>query len=431
MRIDADAGPIGFRGASIAAAAKDPAPISWHAVNGWRGPGALAIAFGHLFVTLEFFTYETLVPITLLVDFFFVLSGLLIAQAYTEKLSRAAAIPEYIIRRFGRIWPVQAVTLMVLVGYELTKLVLQTYFGKHFTSPAFAADGINFVQAIWTNLLLVHSLGIHDRETWNFPSWSLSVEFVTYAIFAAFCLLRPRTRRIASLATIVFALAILMVVAPNHMRSTYDYGLFRCLAGFFAGSLCYDAVRSWQLPTWPLPTLVEILALALVGVWLSHSVDNYLAFAAPLVICLFIVAFLPARGLLSRILLTKPFQFLADLSFTIYMVHAIVILGLIVCLHVYERWTGTPLFVGATNPFASQTGLNPVIQVPHIGSAVARISIGIGYITVVLLSSYAAYRLIETPGRVFFGGLAKRAGHLVGGRRRAVSCASDPVEQAR
>ena len=204
------------------------------AVNGWRGPGAIAIALAHLGIATDALSARYLFPVALLVDLFFVLSGLVIAQAYATKLSKAANIPEYVIRRFGRIWPVQAATLALLVGYEALKWAIEAFGHGHFSSPGFSRDGISLVEAIPTNLLLLQSLGLHDRETWNFPSWSLSVEFVTYVAFALFCLMTPNLRRAMSVATIVASIAILALVAPYGMRSTFDYGIFRCLAGFFA-----------------------------------------------------------------------------------------------------------------------------------------------------------------------------------------------------
>lgn len=397
------------------------ANISLRAVNGWRGPGAIAIAIAHLGIATDLFEVRHLEPIALLVDLFFVLSGLLIAQVYTAKLNRASAIPEYIIRRFGRIWPVQAATLAVLVCYELMKLGLQLVAGKHFSSPAFGADGLNLVQAIWTNLLLVHSLGFHDRETWNFPSWSLSVEFITYTVFAVFCLASPLLRRGLAVVTVAASLAILVLVAPYHMRSTFDYGIFRCLAGFFAGTLCYEVMQRRRLPVWPMPTVVEILAIVMVIVWMSYCVGTYLAFAAPVVFCLFIVAFVQERGLLSRVLLTKPFQIMAELSFAIYMVHAVVLIFMLALLHEVERIRGTPMFVSVPNSFTGHLATAPTIQVLHLESASVKWALGAAYLVVVLVSSYGAYRLVETPGRAFFGAVAKRVGTM---RSRAMSGAN-------
>ena len=303
----------------------DPPPLSLGAVHGWRGIGALGIAFGHLSIATDVFATGRLEPLRQIVDMFFVFSGLVIAQAYGHKLRRPSAFPEYLIRRFGRIWPLQAATLAVLVAYELAKLLVATLTGRAFSSPPFAASGIDMPGAIATNLLLIQSLGVHDRETWNFPSWSLSVEFATYVLFAAFCLLRPVPRRVLTLGAIAGSAAVLALVAPYGMRSTFDYGIFRCLLGFLMGTLCHDVAVRWRLLVTPLPTLVEGFTVGLLVSWLILSAGTMAALAAPLVFSVLIIVFAAERGAISRLLLTRPAQVLAEWSFAIYMTHALVL----------------------------------------------------------------------------------------------------------
>ena len=405
-------------------------PLSFKAANGWRGPGSFAIALAHLAIATDAFDVRHLEPVALLVDLFFVLSGFVIAQAYSTKLRRASAVPEYIVRRFGRIWPLQAATLAVLVAYELAKLVFGTLLGHHFSTAPFAASGLDVWQAIPTNLLLIQSLGLHDRETWNFPSWSLSVEFATYISFAVFCLVGPITRRLLALATIAISLAILMFVAPRHMRSTFDYGLFRCLAGFFAGMLCHDVVMRWRIPKWPFPTLVEIATLTLVGVWLAYSFGTLAVYAAPIVFSVFLYVFVAGRGLLSRWLATGPMQVFAEWSFAIYMVHALVLIALLAVLHEVQRATGVSLFTTIPNPAAIWAGNPPTIEVIHLGGPVLLGLIFLLYGAAVLLASYVAYRVVEAPGRAIFGRLAKR---LDPRRTRSIATApasGNPMEGA-
>jgi len=41
----------------------------------------------------------------------------------------------------------------------------------------------NTLYSVVTNLLFLHSFGLHDTVTWNTPSWSISAEFLTNVIF--------------------------------------------------------------------------------------------------------------------------------------------------------------------------------------------------------------------------------------------------------
>ncbi len=414
MLSDPGDSPSTVKGNPVDARAQPPrarpaAPVqTLQAINGLRGPGALAIALAHFGIATDAISVRHLEPIALLVDLFFVLSGLVIAQAYSEKLARPSAIPEYVVRRVGRIWPVQVATIAVLVLYELAKLALHATFGKHFSSPPFDPDGINLIQAIPTNLLLVQSLGFHDRETWNFPSWSLSVELVTYVLFAGFCLVRPHLRRVLMLLTIVISITVLIFIAPYHMRSTFDYGIFRCLAGFFAGTLCCEIIARRRVPTFAMPTLVEGTAVAMVCVWLAFAMGTYASFAAPFIFGAFVLAFAGGRGRVSRLLMNKPLRILAEWSFAIYMVHAVVLIFFLAAVHQLGRWSDHEFFTFIRNPIADHPGARPMIEVLHLSSVPSIVLVALVYGVGVLVAAWLAYAFVEVPGRALFARLARR-----------------------
>ena len=378
-------------------------PLCFKAANGWRGPGSFAIAIAHLAIATDSFDVRHLEPVALMVDLFFV----------PQRLRDRASLFDEARARDGhpRIYRPPLRPHLAAAGGDARPAdrlrTAQAIARNPGRAPFFNAtvrrDGLNYWQAIPTNLLLIQSLGLHDRETWNFPSWSLSVEFVTYISFAAFCLVGPYTRRILAVATIAISLAILMFLAPRHMRSTFDYGLFRCLAGFFAGTLCHDAVMRWRIPKWPLPTLVEIATLALVGLWLATSVGTHAVYAAPLIFSLFLYVFVAGRGLLSRGLAMAPMQVFAEWSFAIYMMHAIVLIVVLAVLHEVQRRTGVALFTTISNPAAIWPGNPPTVEVIHFGSPVLLGLLFLLYGAGVLLASYLAYRVVETPGRAIFG----------------------------
>jgi peptidoglycan/LPS O-acetylase OafA/YrhL len=381
---------------------------SFLVVNCWRGPGALIIALGHLVMSTDALPATAIAPFTPIVDLFFVMSGVLIASAYLQDLHEPAAALPYLIRRFGRIWPVHAATLAILIAYEGAKFVLERGIGFHFNSPAFNPNGTNIIQAIPTNLLLIHSLGLHDRETWNFPSWSISVEFATYGLFALVCLIAPWPRRIVSALLIVGSLLILVCFAPYHMRSTFDFGICRSLAGFFCGVLCFELVRYVRSRHWPFPTLLELSAVALTLVWMWFATATAAAYLAPLIFTLFVIAFLSEAGWLSRILVIKPLQYLAELSFTIYMIHAIILNFFMAFCHQLERVCHVRLFVMAGSVTGHYPGTAALPQVLHIGNPLLFSLIATAYLICVVGAAYVLYRLVEVPGRSAFNALAKR-----------------------
>jgi peptidoglycan/LPS O-acetylase OafA/YrhL len=96
-------------------------------LDSWRGICAVGVAIFHMNFagpTLPSPSFKGY----LFVDYFFVLSGFVISAAYFERLSDRAALVHFIIRRFGRIYPVH---LMILIGCLASVLVLAIYVFAH------------------------------------------------------------------------------------------------------------------------------------------------------------------------------------------------------------------------------------------------------------------------------------------------------------
>ncbi|HEY2889571.1 MAG TPA: acyltransferase family protein [Dongiaceae bacterium] len=93
------------------------------ALEGWRGVSAVFVAishFGHGVVRhlgdAAFIRHSYL-----FVDFFFVLSGFVIAHAYADRLHDATDLRAFALRRIGRLWPLHAA---VLVAWFRAQLIL-------------------------------------------------------------------------------------------------------------------------------------------------------------------------------------------------------------------------------------------------------------------------------------------------------------------
>jgi peptidoglycan/LPS O-acetylase OafA/YrhL len=178
----------------------------------------------------------------LMVDLFFILSGFIITHVYRRKFQAGLSsknFREFIVARFARVYPLHFFTLMILV-------LLVSMGG-----------GWNIVQdpkAIATNLLLIHSFGIHKIFTWNVPSWSISAEWWAYMLFPAMVIFMYRKKRLAiGLLGVFVVLAYLAIMfwiprvnifdpsAPprQNLDVTFDYGFLRGLAGFISGMLLY------------------------------------------------------------------------------------------------------------------------------------------------------------------------------------------------
>jgi peptidoglycan/LPS O-acetylase OafA/YrhL len=141
---------------------------------------------------------------------------------------------------------------------------------------------------------------------------------------------------------------------------------------------------------------------------MTVSNGTWMVFASPFVFCAFVLAFMGDGGAISRVLRTAPFQLLAELSFAIYMVHALVLIFILAGLHGYERIAGLALFQQIPNPLAGGPGAATTVEVLHTSNGFILWTCALIYISAVMGSAYAAYRFIEVPGRALFGRLAKR-----------------------
>ena len=121
------------------------------------------------------------------VDIFFALSGYVLAYTYTEFMTRPFSRVEFLVYigiRAGRIFPAHlailglfglAVVVSHLIGREMGN-------PEHWTVPQF------ILQA-----LLVHGWASHTVLTWNYVTWTVSVEWFSYLfVMPVLLLLCPR-----------------------------------------------------------------------------------------------------------------------------------------------------------------------------------------------------------------------------------------------
>ncbi|MCB1508620.1 MAG: acyltransferase, partial [Hyphomicrobiaceae bacterium] len=136
-----------------------------------RGIAALAVAVYHLQLGSVFNNAVT-DNAWLMVDFFFVLSGYVMALNYGERITTPTEMVSFQKKRFLRLFPLHVVMLLVFLAFEVAKYFAEARSGIVANSPAFTDNNaISFV----FNFLLMHNL-FGAEETWNGPSWSISAE---------------------------------------------------------------------------------------------------------------------------------------------------------------------------------------------------------------------------------------------------------------
>ena len=184
-------------------------------IEGLRGVAALLVALFHVYVYGKWGGFPArwgpLQHAWLFVDLFFVISGYVMAAAYGERLQTPFAVAAYMVRRFFRLYPLHLVTTFSVI---LAALAVQTAKWLLARQGVVLGGEQPFAVAFFDlryfglDLLLLQGVGIMRMEIHNFPSWSISVEFWMYLIFAlTMMLVRSRWLRIV-LSVAVVALSV-------------------------------------------------------------------------------------------------------------------------------------------------------------------------------------------------------------------------------
>lgn len=288
------------------------------ALDGIRGIAALFVAVRH---TKPFFGSWDFHESYLAVDIFFVLSGVVIANAYQGRLlGGQCTFRQFVWLRLVRLYP------LYLLGALLGIAAFCTGYG--------IKDGISNIPL--TVLLALVMLPSIDRSApylypFNLPSWSLFFELVAnvaYALFVRF--LTPR-RLLALVLASAVGLAVCLYLRGDH-RLDFGYnqksaagGLFRVGYSFFGGILlCHifsSKPRALLGDRWVplalfgiLGAVVAILTAAPSAAWQPWFDFLTVIVLFPLIVCL--AMRIEPRGWLDKIC-----RFLGLTSYAFYVLH--------------------------------------------------------------------------------------------------------------
>lgn len=299
-----------------------------------RGVFASMVVFHHMVdyttspvIHNNFFHYSNL-----FVDFFFVLSGFVISYSY-KQLNSWDELKNFCRKRFFRLYPLHFLLLLVFVVFEVAKYFASSRIS--FNGGVFQEN--NFGSFLVSALLLnsvkwpfIHSL------SWNYPSWSISAEMISYLFYSLVLLgwsrsRNPILRNGIFLVTVLIGFGTLYFLQGNfNLIFTYDYGYLRGLIGFSSGVLCFRAFERlysrMKLVSSLIFTLLEcillLLTFLLIWNWELLKTDGYIY---EILFFISILVFAFERGAVSKALKRIPFFInLGKYSYSIYMTHAII-----------------------------------------------------------------------------------------------------------
>jgi peptidoglycan/LPS O-acetylase OafA/YrhL len=368
-------------------------PIRLEALDAWRGICATLVALEHLSIQSVLHENRLIQFGFRFVDFFFVLSGFVIAHAYGRRLrERPNEIWMFLHRRVGRLWPLHVTILAAFVAFEIGVYVAAKG-GISIGREAFTER--HTLSSLPANVFLVQAWNTLDHSTWNVPSWSISTEIVAYAVFGLLCVLLANRRWIAVAAAVIMAGSLYLVLyeSPERMSSTYHNGIFRCLYGFMMGALAREVWHRWK---WRAGTIAEIAIVILVFGSVVFLPGGEFGVIVTPVFAFVVWTFASADGAISKALCRPVFQRLGAWSYSIYMIHSLLAL-LVLAAAVVVTKLGFPLFARVDD------------AATIVGPRWATEAIAVLYVATVIVVARFTYQRIELPGQRLWSRFGPRA----------------------
>lgn len=314
----------------------------------------------------------------MMVDLFFVLSGFVIYTAYANRINTVYELAKFQFLRFGRLYPVHLLFLLLFLGIEVLKYVLQHHFGIASLSKQPFED--NDLAAFMRDIFMIKAFWPNEQAiTFNSPAWSISAEFYTYLIFGLIVLNFAKFKNYIFAALGLSATAILFIYHPEH----HDF-MLRCIAGFFIGCMLAlgisKVINSVSLSPYWIPVCFVMIGLFMV---FGHDAKALKVLIYPLT-CLLIASILLSTDHFWKHFLSHPtLVWLGTISFSLYMSHGLV-------LWFYQQ----VIRVLFHRPEMIVEGLSiPQFELP------LAVVLTFGFLAACLTIGYLTYRLVESPFR--------------------------------
>ncbi|HPF12678.1 MAG TPA: acyltransferase [Planctomycetota bacterium] len=299
-----------------------PKTQHFHSLDTLRGVACVLIAIYHMTNMRWKFGGHVLV------DLFLVLSGFVLAHSYLYGPS-VVGKREFLVRRFARMWPLHVFTLFFTFG-----VVSYGLNGLFFTPPGSGVH--NNWLTLFEHLTMTHNLGFPPNgkfvSSWNFPSWSISVEFWVNVLFILTTTRKTPSWRFLLLSVVCLGIVMrgwgtLATFNENYL-GYFNSGLMRGLASFFLGVVSYRLfLRYRHIELGPKTALgLEVGSIALTVFFLYIGIWGYplWEFLAPYFFMFMIALFAMHQGALSQA--SVRLRYVGVISYSIYLNHIAVMI---------------------------------------------------------------------------------------------------------
>jgi len=286
----------------------------YHTLDAMRGLAAICVVATHF--------QERYAPSAYLaVDFFFVLSGFIIAEIYGKRLSRGAGFSTFMAARVRRLYPLYLVGIFV----GLVQIVLLTVWGlrQQGLSDLLASTVFNGV-VLPTPMHFLAPDSMQGMFPINGPAWSMFWELLVNIIFALW-LFRLPVRWLSLLAALSAACMVILSFKYGNLNIGWEWpsaigGLPRVMFSFSAGimiSRLFGGSPAWS-KSWvafmPCLLLMILMVMPVPTVLRPYYDLTFAISVAPILIALGLFLEMPRR-------LEKLAMWAGYISYPVYILH--------------------------------------------------------------------------------------------------------------
>lgn len=350
-------------------------------LDAFRGLCALSVVISHMYWANSITELDFFKGAGVFVEFFFVLSGFVLAHGYGFKQN--LDFKKFMKARFFRLYPLHFTMFFLVFSFQCLKYFVINYSELNFGAEPFTNKYA--LAEIIPNLMLVQAWTPYTEVfSFNGASWSISIEFYIYVILYVSIISFKSYKIISWL--LISILSFILIYLDSDALISY---VLRGLSCFFGGAVayvCYKNISDFR-PSYVLGSLGEIFLI--IGVIFVVQVDALNKGLICSIIFLFTVLFFALEsGLVSEILKHKYFQCLGLLSYSVYMVHGVLFLYLGAVYKVFENVFEVKIRIMIDN-----------IEYTNFGSGFFNnIAVIVTVFLVVFVSNFT-YRYIELKGQ--------------------------------
>lgn len=287
-------------------------------LTGLRGLAAFLVVLHHINIAIMPEGSRILLRGQPFVDLFFVLSGFVISMVYIEERIDWRLFFQ---ARLARIYPLH-IASAIAMAFAVVCLKLATH------SPW--PERVSLVEAFREFTLTMAMPFFGTDEIWNYPAWSISVEWWVY--FTAFPLIVVLGRRLSIgqlvllTAALLIGLAAFLLCVPVHFTRGWP-AVCRGAFEFLAGYTIYRLGRESSVRINPL--LHDLLGLGVLAtIYIYPAITGKEGWFVIVLFPVIITGLLHSESNTTKFMRSGILSFFGSISYSLYLLHPLVISGM-------------------------------------------------------------------------------------------------------